>query len=512
MYPGTFAQKTPDKQAIVMADTGDSLTYGELEERSVRLAHVFHDAGLRRGGHVALLATNAPDVFVTYWASVRSGLYVTAVNHHLSADEAAYIVDDCGAEVLIVSADRAELARAVADRTPKVTRRLAWGGAVEGFESYDDAVAAASPEPFADQPAGVDMLYSSGTTGRPKGILPALPERQVHEPGEPFLAVFGPLFGFDEHTVYYSPAPTYHAAPLRFGAMVLATGGTLVMTMGFDAEEALGVIHRFGVTHSQWVPTMFVRMLKLGDETLREFDVSSIEVAIHAAAPCPVDVKAKMMDWWGPVLWEYFSSTEANGITLVSPQEWQERPGTVGQSKLGVIHICDDEGAELETGTVGTIYFERPQRPFQYHNDEEKTQEAQHPRHENWTTTGDMGYVDDAGYLYLTDRKAFMIISGGVNIYPQEIENALTLHPAVHDVAVIGVPDEEMGEQVKAVVQPAAGVEAGDDLAAELIEHAKSTIARYKAPRTVDFAEELPRSATGKLVKGELRRKYLAQA
>jgi fatty-acyl-CoA synthase len=209
------------------------------------------------------------------------------------------------------------------------------------------------------------------------------------------------------------------------------------------------------------------------------------------------------------VLWEYFSSTEANGITLVSPQEWQERPGTVGQAKLGVIHICDDEGTELETGTVGTIYFERPQRPFQYHNDEAKTREAQHPAHENWTTTGDMGYVDDAGYLYLTDRKAFMIISGGVNIYPQEIENALTLHPAVYDVAVIGVPDEEMGEQVKAVVQPAAGVETGDDLAAELIEHVKKTIARYKAPRTVDFAEELPRSATGKLVKGELRRKYL---
>jgi fatty-acyl-CoA synthase len=510
VYPGNFARKNPDKPAVVMADTGESLTYAALEERSVRLAHVLRDEGLERGGHVALIATNSPEVFVVYWAAVRSGLYITAVNHHLAPPEAAYIVDDCGAEVLIVSADQADLAEAIVEETPKVRRRLAYGGAVSGHDAYDDAVAAASAQEPDDQPAGVDMLYSSGTTGRPKGIQPALPDRQVHEPGDMMLAVFGPLFGFDEHVVYYSPAPTYHAAPLRFGGMVLATGGTLVLSAGFDARDSLRIISEYGVTHSQWVPTMFVRMLKLDESVRASYDVSTMEIAIHAAAPCPVDVKQSMMDWWGPVLWEYYSSTEANGITLISPQEWLEHPGSVGQSKLGVIHVCDpdDDGRELATGEIGTIYFERPERPFEYHHDAARTDEATHPQHGNWTTTGDVGYVDEDGYLYLTDRKAFMIISGGVNIYPQEIENCMTMHPAVYDVAVIGVPDREMGEQVKAVVQVAEGHEPGDELATELIEHVKAHIARYKAPRTVDFTDELPRTATGKLVKGELRKRY----
>jgi long-chain acyl-CoA synthetase len=512
VYPGTYARTTPDKAAVVMADTGESLTYAELEDRSVRLAHVLRDdEGLTRGGHVALLATNGPDVFVTYWAAVRSGLYITAVNHHLSASEAAYIVDDCGAEVLVVSADTAELAEALLETTPKVRRRLAYGGSVAGHDSYEDALAAASAEEPADQPAGVDMLYSSGTTGRPKGIQPALPARQVHEPGDTMRAVFGPLFGFDEHTVYYSPAPTYHAAPLRFGGLVLASGGTLVLTAGFDAQESLRVIAEHRVTHSQWVPTMFVRMLKLDESVRAAHDVSSMRVAIHAAAPCPVEVKAAMMDWWGPVLWEYYSSTEANGITLISPQEWFEHPGSVGQAKLGVVHICDADdggGRELATGEIGTIYFERPERPFEYHHDPEKTREAGHPQHENWTTTGDVGYLDEDGFLYLTDRKAFMIISGGVNIYPQEIENAMAMHPAVYDVAVIGVPDDEMGEQVKAVVVLAAGHEGTEALAAELVEHVRGSIARYKAPRSVDFTDALPRTATGKLVKGELRTRY----
>ncbi len=510
MYPGNFARRTPDKPAVVMADTGESLTYAELEERSVRLAHVLRGEGLERGGHVALVATNSPDVFVTYWAAVRSGLYITAVNHHLSVPEAAYIVDDCGAEVLVVSADKAELAEGLVEATPKVRRRLAYGGSVAGHDSYEDAIAAASAQEPADQPAGVDMLYSSGTTGRPKGIQPALPDRQVHEPGDTMLAVFAPLFGFDQHVVYYSPAPTYHAAPLRFGGMVLATGGTLVLSAGFDAEESLRIISEHGVTHSQWVPTMFVRMLKLDESVRSSHDVSTMEVAIHAAAPCPVDVKQAMIDWWGPVLWEYYSATEANGVTLISPQEWLEHRGSVGRSKLGVIHICDpdDGGRELGAGQIGTIYFERPERPFEYHHDEEKTVEAQHPQHENWTTTGDVGYLDEDGFLYLTDRKAFMIISGGVNIYPQEIENCLTMHPAVHDVAVIGVPDHEMGEQVKAVVQVAAGHEPSDALATELIEHVRASIARYKAPRSVDFTDELPRTAPGKLVKGELRKRY----
>lgn len=508
MYPGTHAQQTPDKLAIVMADTGEKLTYRELDERSAKLARVLHDAGLGKGDHIAFLAPNSPEVFVMLWAALRSGLYVTAINHHLAPAEVAYIVDDCGAQALLVSAAIRELAEAVVADTPKVHTRLAFGGAVAGYESYEDALVAASAEPLAEQPRGIDMLYSSGTTGRPKGVKPALPERQVHEPGDPFLAVFGPMYGFDAEMVYYSPAPTYHAAPLRFGGMVTAVGGTLVLAEKFDAENSLRIIQEHRVTHSQWVPTMFVRMLKLDPEIRANYDVSSLKVAIHAAAPCPVEVKQRMMDWWGPILHEYYASTEANGITLIGPEAWLSHPGSVGKAGLGVIHICDDDGTDLPTGEVGTVYFEREALPFRYHNDPAKTKDAQHPQHENWTTTGDVGYVDAEGFLYLTDRKAFMIISGGVNIYPQEIEDALTLHPKVLDVAVIGIPDPEMGEQVKAVVQPAEGAEPGPELERELLEFVRERIAHFKAPRSIDFSDSLPRSATGKLVKRILKDRY----
>jgi long-chain acyl-CoA synthetase len=509
VYPGTYAARTPDKPAVIIDETGRTLTYGELDERSTRLARVLHEAGLRKGDHIAFLSDNTPEVYEVYWAALRSGLYVTGVNHHLSADEAAYIVDDCGARAVIVSAAKAELASAIVPGTPGVGLRLAYGSeAVSGYDDYEKALASVTAEPLADQPRGADMLYSSGTTGRPKGIKPSLPDRQVDEPGDLFVAVFGKLYGFGEDTVYYSPAPLYHAAPLRFGGIVHSLGGTLVVAQRFDAEPALAAIQRHRVTHSQWVPTMFVRMLKLPEETRAGFDVSSIRVAIHAAAPCPKDVKQQMIDWWGPVLYEYYSSTEGNGVTTIDSAQWLEKPGSVGRSGLGTIHICDDDGVEQATGDVGTIYFERDEVPFEYHNDPEKTRSAQHPEHVTWSTTGDVGYLDEDGYLYLTDRKAFMIISGGVNIYPQEIEDCLTLHPKVHDVAVIGVPDPEMGEQVKAVVQPAEGAEPGPGLAEELMGFVKERIARYKAPRTIDFTDSLPRSATGKLVKHELKRRY----
>jgi len=302
----------------------------------------------------------------------------------------------------------------------------------------------------------------------------------------------------------------YHAAPLRFGATIQSTGGTVVMMHRFDPEQALAAIEHYRITHSQWVPTMFVRMLKLGEETKKRYDVSSLRVAIHAAAPCPVEVKQAMIDWWGPVLYEYYSSSEANGITFINPQQWLERPGSVGVAGLGTIHICDDDGHELAPNEVGTVYFERDYVPFEYHNDPGKTQGAQHPEHETWTTTGDLGYVDDAGFLYLTDRKSFMIISGGVNIYPQEIEDVLTLHDAVYDVAVIGVPDDEMGESVFAVVQPAPGTEPSDALAEELLVHVRGRIARYKTPRRLVFSDDLPRTPTGKLVKHRLRERYAA--
>ncbi|MEK6441051.1 acyl-CoA synthetase [Pseudonocardia sp. T1-2H] len=510
MFPGTHAATTPDKPAVVMAGSGETLTFRELEDGSVRLARYLYDAGLRRGDVVALVADNSPRVFEVYWAAQRSGLYITAVNHHLSAPEAAYIVRDCGAGALIVSAGVAGLAAAVGDQVD-VPVRLSYGGAIPGstaYTDYDTALAGIPAEPLAEQPRGADMLYSSGTTGRPKGIKPSLPERRIDEPGDTYIALFGPMYGFDDDSVYLSPAPLYHAAPLRFSATVQALGGTAVIMERFDPEGALAAIEKFRVTHSQWVPTMFVRLLKLPEAVRSRYDVSSLKVAIHAAAPCPPEVKQAMIDWWGPVLHEYYSSTEANGITFIDSAQWLERPGSVGRAGLGVLHVTDDEGKELETGEVGTVYFERDERPFEYHNDPDRTAAAQHPEHENWTTTGDLGFVDTDGYLFLTDRKAFMIISGGVNIYPREIEDVLVGHPSVLDVAVIGVPDDEMGEAVKAVVQPAPGVEGGPALEKELIEYVRGQIAHFKAPRTVDFTDFLPRTPTGKLVKQQLRDRY----
>jgi long-chain acyl-CoA synthetase len=508
MFPGTHAAVTPDKPAVVMAASGASTTYRELEEGSARLARYLHDAGLRKGDGIALLAANGPRVYEVYWAAQRSGLYITAVNHHLTADEVSYIVHDSGAKALVVSAS--PLAAEVAGLSADVPVRLAYDGAVPGFDDYDAALADVSSEPLPDQPRGADMLYSSGTTGRPKGIRPPLPDRRVDEPGDSYVAVFGQVYGFDKDTVYLSPAPLYHAAPLRFSATIQAIGGTVVVMDRFDPEGALAAIEKYRATHSQWVPTMFVRMLKLPEEVRERYDVSSMKVAIHAAAPCPPEVKRAMIEWWGPVLYEYYAATEGVGITFIDSEQWLEHPGSVGRGGIiGDVRICDDEtGAVLPPRQVGTIYFERDTPSFEYHNDPEKTRKARHPQHENWATTGDLGYVDEEGWLYLTDRKAFMIISGGVNIYPREAEDALALHPAVLDVAVIGIPDPEMGESVLAVVSPAPGAEPGPDLERELIAHTREHIAGYKAPKRVVFTDDMPRTPTGKLVKQVLRDRY----
>jgi fatty-acyl-CoA synthase len=357
------------------------------------------------------------------------------------------------------------------------------------------------------------MLYSSGTTGRPKGIKPALPEGEVDSTTDPYTAVFAPMYGFDADTVYLCPAPLYHAAPLRFCGTITSVGGTIILMDRFDAEEALRLIEKYEVTHSQWVPTMFVRMLKLPKEVREKFDVSSLKVAIHAAAPCPPEVKRAMIDWWGPVIHEYYASTEGAGATFIDSAQALAKPGSVGHDGvMGIVHICDDTGAELPTGEIGTVYWEREERPFEYHNDPAKTEAATHPRHPTWTTSGDIGYLDDDRFLYLTDRAAFMIISGGVNIYPQESENILTMHPKVFDVAVIGVPDEEMGEQVKAVVQLVDDVEPSEAVARELLDYVRDRVTHFKAPRSIDFSDDLPRTPTGKLVKHKLRARYLAGA
>ena len=349
------------------------------------------------------------------------------------------------------------------------------------------------------------MLYSSGTTGRPKGVRLALPAVQIDQPGFAVVRNAGDVFGVTAESVYLSPAPIYHAAPLRWCGAVQAYGATVVMMKRFDAEQALALIQRHRVTHAQFVPTMFIRMLQLPEAVRNSYDVSSLRVAVHAAAPCPVEVKQKMIDWWGPVLMEYYAGTESNGMTVIDSPTWLTRPGSVGRPVRGPVHVCADDGAELPAGQLGLVYFEADGVPFQYHNDPQKTRDAQHPAHPSWSTLGDIGYLDDDGFLFLTDRKSFMIISGGVNIYPQEIENVLALHPAVFDVAVIGVPDAEMGESVAAFVQPRDGVVPGPALEQEIIAFVKSRIASFKAPRTVRFVRSLPRTETGKLAKGKLR-------
>jgi len=508
MYPGKWAREFPEKAAIVHAVTGESVSHGELNERSNRLAQLMWDDGLRPGDHVAIFMENNLRYFEVVWAALRSGLYLTTINRYLTGEEAGYILDNCEARVLVASHALAEIAAELPAHAPSCGRWLMTDGAIEGFEPYENAIARFPAETLNDEPAGTFMLYSSGTTGRPKGILRPLTGAKIHEDAGPVGALQKLLWGFDENTVYLSPAPLYHSAPIGFTIAALALGGTVVMMPRFDETGALGAIERFGVTHSQWVPTMFTRMLKLPEEQRQGFDLSSHRVAIHAAAPCPTGIKQQMFDWWGPIIYEYYGGTELNGLTHCGPEEWLAHPGTVGKPIIGTIHICDEDGNELPNGQPGIVYFELPAMPFEYLKDPQKTKDAQHPKHSNWSALGDVGYVDDEGYLYLTDRATFMIISGGVNIYPQEIEDALILHPKVADVAVIGVPNSEMGEEVKAVVQVAEGVPADDALAEELLAYAREHIAHYKCPRSVDFMDELPRLPTGKLYKRLIKDAY----
>ena len=510
-HPGVHARTRPDHPAIIMAGSGETLTYRELDERSNQLAHALGAQGLRRGGHVAMFMENQIRYMEIVWACFRSGLYITAINSYLTAEEVAYIIDDCDAEVVISSRAKAEQAAAINPAiTPKVQRWLMADGVVSDpggpeWESYEDATASQPSVPIDDQSMGFYMLYSSGTTGRPKGIKRLLPDLPLDEQDPRTIQMVDGPYAYNEDMVYLSPAPMYHAAPLAFSNVVQRVGGTLVIMEKFDAAGSLAAIEKYQATHAQFVPTMFVRMLKLDKEERLRHDVSSLQVAIHAAAPCPVDVKHAMIEWWGPIIFEYYAGTEGVGSTLIDSHEWLEHPGSVGQARLGVLHICDDEGNDLPAGQIGGVYFSGG-GDFEYHKSPEKTADAMLDGGRG--TSGDIGYVDDEGYLYLTDRKAHMIISGGVNIYPQEIEDAMIAHPAIMDIAVFGVPDAEMGEQVKAVVQPADGYVADDALARELIAFTREHIAHYKCPRSIDFEAELPRLPTGKLYKRLLRDRY----
>ncbi len=504
MHPGVHAEQHPDKAAYLMGRTGETVSYRELDEGSNRLAWLLHERGLRTGDSIVIWMGNNPLYLQTTWAPQRSGLYYTAMSSLLTPTEAAYIADDCGAQALITSCDLAEEASELVARVPALRTRLMVGGPVDGFEEYQEAVGPMPACPLPGALEGRQMLYSSGTTGRPKGVKMPLTGKPVGEP-DSALTMARHLYHFDADSVLLSPAPLYHAAPLRFTMAMTRVGGTSVIMERFDPLEFLALVERYGVTHALMVPTMFVRLLKLPLQQRSAFDVSTLRCCVHGAAPCPVPVKEQMIDWWGPVLHEYYAGTEENGFVACTSEEWLAHRGTVGKPIMCAVHILDESGEELPPGRPGAVYFESTTR-FEYHNDPDKTRSSFNDK--GWSTLGDIGYVDPEGYLYLTDRQAFTIISGGVNVYPQEAENVLVTHPKVVDAAVFGLPHPELGEEVKAVVQPLDMRDAGPELANELMAFCREQLASFKCPRSVDFEAALPRHPTGKLYKRMLQQSY----
>jgi acyl-CoA synthetase (AMP-forming)/AMP-acid ligase II len=507
MHPSAYAVSSPSKPAIILAASGETIDYATLEAASNQSAHALRQLGLKRGDIVATLFDNGPEVFVFGLAAQRSGLYLTSISNKLSAADIGYILQNCGARILVVSDSYRALALQAIAGVSTIAGFI-WSVGADRMRSWR-ALADHQPEtPIADQSPGTDMLYSSGTTGRPKGVKFPLPQGPIDHQ-TPLMAMGTSLYAMGPDTIYLSTSPLYHAAPLRWAMTVHRLGGTVVVMERFDAAQALAFIAHYRVTHATFVPTHFVRMLKLPEDVRGAADLSSLQAVVHAAAPCPVPVKQAMIAWWGPIVHEYYSGTETCGITAISAAEWLAKPGSVGRAVLGTLKITDDAGTELPVGREGNVCFaDGP--AFQYHNDPEKTAKA-YDRN-GWATLGDIGRVDEDGYLFLTDRKSFMIISGGVNIYPQEIENCLVTHPKVADAAVIGVPDEEMGERVVAIVQPAMGVTAGPELGDELSSFVRAALGGVKTPRSFDFRAELSREPTGKLMKRKLVEEYRAKA
>jgi long-chain acyl-CoA synthetase len=506
MYPGLSAKARPQQLAFIMAQSGECVTYAELERRTNRLAHFLRASGLRRLDHYAIFMENNARYLECCGAGERAGLYYTCVNSYLTPEELAYILDNSQSKILITSTAKREVAAKALAHCPRIERCLVVDGSSDrGLINLDAAVGRFPETPIPDEALGTPMLYSSGTTGRPKGILRPLSETPPAQQ-LPLFDFLVKLWRYREGMVYLSPAPLYHSAPQAAVSLTIRMGGTAVIMEHFDPEQYLALVERYGVTHSQLVPTMFSRMLKLPDETRRRHDVSSLEIAIHAAAPCPVPVKEQMIDWWGPIIHEYYGATEGLGFTACDSAEWLAHRGTVGRVLLGELRVLDEDMRPVPTGTPGTLWF-KTATPFEYFNDPAKTKQARSPDG-TMSTVGDVGYVDNDGYLYLTDRRSFMIISGGVNIYPQECENLLITHPKVADAAVFGVPNDDLGEEVKAVVQIMPGIRPSPALAEELIAFCREHLAGIKCPRTVDFEEQLPRLPTGKLYKRLLRDRY----
>ncbi len=477
-----------------MSDTGEVTSYAVLDQWSNQVAHLLRSRGVERGDTIAIWLDNRAFFFGLVWGAQRAGVHFVCIPVALTGAEARYILDDSGARLVFASA--VLMAKLHDDVV---------GPLCIDEPSFLNQLAALPDTPIADESAGIDMLYSSGTTGQPKGIRIPLPDPSDIDAPDVLSQIARGYFAIGPDSVYLCPAPLYHAAPLRWTMAVHRLGGTVVLMPHFEPEAALSAIELFRVTHSQWVPTHFVRMLKLDSASRARHDLSSHKVAIHAAAPCPVDIKRAMLDWWGPIIHEYYAGSEGVGMTMISAVDWLDHPGSVGRAVYGKVHVCDENGEELTAGETGLIYFEH-ERDFAYHNDPAKTLAAKNKM--GWTTLGDIGRIDEAGYLYLTDRQSFMIISGGVNIYPQEIEDRIIVHPKVADVAVIGVACAEMGEEVVAVVELAAGAEPGDALAHEIEAWARQSLAGYKVPRRIAFTDALPRTPTGKLLKRELRGRF----
>ncbi|MGH8595648.1 MAG: AMP-binding protein, partial [Gammaproteobacteria bacterium] len=496
-----------DHPCFIMAGTGDIVTYREFDRRTNRVAHLLRKAGLKRLDHYAIYMENDARYLEICGGGARAGSYYTCVNSYLMADELAFIVNDSESKVVFTSSAKRTVVAGAMPRCPNVALWVMVDRAADDTlcADYATAIAACDDTPIADEFLGVAMLYSSGTTGRPKGILRPLPKA----PPATWLPLYhfvNGLWKYRRDMVYLSPAPLYHSAPQAAVALTIRNGGTAIIMERFDPEQYLALVERYKVTHSQLVPTMFSRMLKLPINLRTRYDLSSLEHVVHAAAPCPVPVKHDMLRWWGPIVHEYYGATEGLGFTACTPDEWLAHPGTVGRVLLGELHILDDNGGECAIGEAGTVWF-KTATPFEYYNDPKKTQEAR-SADGTMSTVGDVGYVDADGFLYLTDRKTYMIISGGVNIYPQECENLLITHPKVADAAVFGVPNDDLGEEVKAVVQPMPEIETGKVLEAELIAFCEQHLARQKCPRSIDFADELPRLPTGKLYKRVLRDRY----
>jgi long-chain acyl-CoA synthetase len=507
MHPILHAQQQPQKPACIFANTGQQISYQQMDQLANQAAHLMRQHGLKRGDTLAILLENGVDIFSLAWGAQRAGLYLTAISCKSSVQDLLYILQNSDSKMLVVSASLLALAEQALQLGQLQGLLLYVAGQASAERSLAQALAQCPSQMIADPSPGGDMLYSSGSTGRPKGVRPTLAEGDIYQ-AVPLMQMGRALYGMDQDTVYLSTSPLYHAAPLRWAMAIHRLGGTVVIMDKFDAEKTLDWIEHYQISHATFVPTHFSRLLHLPEPRRAGFKGASLRAVIHAAAPCPVSVKQAMMAWWGPILHEYYSGTEQCGITAINADEWLARPGSVGKAVLGQIKILDAEQQELAAGQIGDIYFaDGPQ--FVYHKDPEKTQSAY--SQQGWATLGDIGWCDADGYLYLTDRKNFMIISGGVNIYPQEIENQLMAHAAVSDVAVFGIPDSDMGEKTVAMLKLQQGYEPSADLEQQLRQFVRAALGGVKCPQVFEFCQQFPREATGKVLKRKLIEDYTAR-